>query len=67
MTSLPTPAALLAPGPCTDPAATWLGALLDAGACGTDWVGGFMGVWLPILFACAVLGGVAWEILKRRS
>ncbi len=52
--------------PCSDPGAAWYGTMMDGGACGTTVVSYFVGVWTPILFALAVLAGVAWVILRNR-
>ena len=41
------------------------GNMMNGGAWGSGWMGGYGGMWIPILLAIVVVGLVAW-IVKRK-
>lgn len=39
--------------------------MMNDGVWGSDWMGGHGGIWVPILIAIAVVGGVAWAAKQK--
>lgn len=41
------------------------GTMMDGGAWGTGWMGGYGGIWTPILLVLVVAGVVAWIVGRK--
>ena len=41
------------------------GNMMDGGTWGAGWMGGYGGVWMPILLVIVVVGLVAWVIKQK--
>lgn len=39
--------------------------MMNDGVWGSSWMGGHGGIWVPILIAIAVVGGVAWVVKQK--
>ena len=49
----------------TDFASAQSGNMMNGGAWGSGWMGGYGGMWTPILLVIVVVGLVAW-VIKRK-
>lgn len=41
------------------------GSMMDGGMWGVGWMGGYGGVWVPILLVIVVVGVVAWFVKQK--
>ncbi len=57
----------VAPVLFSGPAAAQYRTMIERSTWGAPWTGGLGGMWIPILFVLAVLGGVAWVVLRNRK
>jgi len=39
--------------------------MMNDGVWGSGWMGGYGGIWVPILIAIAVVGGVVWVVKQK--
>ena len=55
--------ALLGPALAKTPSAH--AQMMNDGVWGSGWMGGYGGVWIPILIAIALVGAVAWVVKQK--